>query len=545
MTVLARPAVRHRGGPLTGTRALTRLAQRRDRAMLVAWIYVLTASLAGTAYSFKGLYKTEASRQQVAAGAAHNPALIALTGPVFGTSVGALSAWKIGAFAAIAAALMNIFLVVRHTRADEESGRLELVGSTAVGRHAPLAVGLLVAVSADCALAVVPAAAMIAVGMPAGGAFALGLAIASCGLVFAAVAALTAQLSGTARGARGSAIAVLGIAYLLQSAGTAAGADGPRWLAWLSPVGWAVHVQAFAGDRWLVLLLPLGLAVAVAGAAAAVAARRDLGAGLLPSRPGPATAPVSLRSPLALAWRLQRGSLAGWVAGAVVYGVVAGATAEGIQSLLGSGPAVKQALARIGGQSGMTDAYLVVSVSLIGIAAGCYAVSAVLRLRAEESAQRAEPILVTATSRVRWAGSHLVVALVGTAVMLAAGGLAAGLGYGLRAGDPGPQVPRLLGAAMAQLPAALAVAAAAVLLFGFLPRWSTGGAWSVVALVVLVDLLGETLRLSHWIVDLSPFTQVPRLPGGVVTAAPLLWLSAAAVALTAAGLAGLRHRDIG
>jgi putative exporter of polyketide antibiotics len=225
--------------------------------------------------------------------------------------------------------------------------------------------------------------------------------------------------------------------------------------------------------------------------------------------------------------------------------VVAGATAEGIQSLLGSGPAVKQALARIGGQSGMTDAYLVVSVSLIGIAAGCYAVSAVLRLRAEESAQRAEPILVTATSRVRWAGSHLVVALAGTAVMLAAGGLAAGLGYGLRAGDPGPQVPRLLGAAMAQLPAALAVAAAAVLLFGFLPRWSTGGAWSVVALVVLVDLLGETLRLSHWIVDLSPFTQVPRLPGGVVTAAPLLWLSAAAVALTAAGLAGLRHRDIG
>jgi ABC-2 type transport system permease protein len=265
MTVLARTAAPHRRGPLTGTSALARLAQRRDRGMLVAWIYLLTASLAGTAYSFKGLYKTEASRQQVAIGAAHNPALIALTGPVFGTSVGALSAWKIGAFAAIAAALMNVFLVIRHTRADEESGRLELVGSTAVGRHAPLAVGLLVAAGADCALALVPAAAMIAVGMPAGGAFALGLAIASCGLVFAAVAALTAQLAGTARGARGGAIAVLGVAYLLQSAGTAAGAAGPRWLAWLSPVGWAVHVQAFAGDRWLVLLLPLGLALAVAG----------------------------------------------------------------------------------------------------------------------------------------------------------------------------------------------------------------------------------------------------------------------------------------
>jgi ABC-2 type transport system permease protein len=84
-----------------------------------------------------------------------------------------------------------------------------------------------------------------------------------------------------------------------------------------------------------------------------------------------------------------------------------------------------------------------------------------------------------------------------------------------------------------------------VLLFGLIPRACPGGGWAAVALVVLVWALGETLRLSHWVQDVSPFTHVPRLPGGVVTAAPLLWLSAVAVALTAAGLAGLRRRDIG
>lgn len=545
MTALVRPAGRPSSGALTGTGALVRLAQRRDRAMLVAWIYLLTASLAGTAYSFKGLYKTQGSRQQLAAGVAHNPALTALTGPAFGTSIGALSVWKIGAVAAVAAALMNIFLVIRHTRADEESGRLELVGSTAVGRHVPLAVGLLVAAGADVALAVVPALAMTAMGLPAAGSFALGLAVASCGLVFAAVAALAAQLSGTARGARGVAVAVLGAAFLVQSAGNASSAAGPRWLVWLSPVGWALHVQAFAGDQWLVLLLPLAAALAGTGAAAAFAARRDLGAGLRPARPGPARAGRTLRSPLALAWRLQRASLAGWSAGAFAYGVVGGATAKGIGTLLGSGPAVKQALTRLGGQAGLPDAYLVVSVSLIGIGAACYAVSAVLRLRAEESAQRAEPLLVLPVSRVSWAAGHLVVALAGTAVMLAAGGLGAGLGYGLRAGDAGVQLPRLLGAAIAQLPAALAVAAVVVLLFGLIPRESAGGGWAAVALVVLVWALGATLRLSHWVQDVSPFTHVPRLPGGVVKAAPLLWLSAIAVALTAVGLAGLRRRDIG
>jgi ABC-2 type transport system permease protein len=53
------------------------------------------------------------------------------------------------------------------------------------------------------------------------------------------------------------------------------------------------------------------------------------------------------------------------------------------------------------------------------------------------------------------------------------------------------------------------------------------------------------LQLSHWVLDISPFTHVPRLPGGTVSASPLLWLSLVALALGAVGLAALRRRDIG
>jgi ABC-2 type transport system permease protein len=535
----------HDVNAVAGAGTLARLAVRRDRIMLPAWIYVLTAAMAGTGDSFKSLYKTLASREQVAAGTAHNPAVLALTGPLFGTSVGALTAWKYGAFAAAAAGLMSIFIVIRHTRADEEAGRLELVGSTAVGRRAALAAGVLVAAGANCVLAVLMAAGLIAVGLPAGGAFALGLAIASCGLVFAAVAAVAAQLAATARGARGIAIGVLGGAFVLQSAGAAAGAAGPQWLSWLSPVGWALQVRAFAGDRWLVLALPLAAAVAVTAAAAAMAARRDLGGGLMPARPGPAQAAASLRSPLALAWRLQRGTLVGWVAGVLVAGGVTGAAAKGIGSLLGSGAQVRGALARLGGQSGVTSAYLAAVMGILGLAAAAYAVSAVLRLRSEESAQRADPVLAAAVGRSGWAASHLIVAAAGTAVVLAAAGLGAGLGYGLRADDPGTQVPRLLGAALAQLPAALVVAGVAAALFGLLPRSCVSGGWAALALAALLVELGPTFRLAQWAQDISPFTHVPKLPGGAVTAGPLVWLTLVAVVLAAAGLAGLRRRDIG
>ncbi len=528
-----------------GAGALARLAVRRDRIMLPAWIYVMTALMAGTGYSFTSLYKTLASRQQVAAGTAHNPAVLALTGPLFGNSVGALTAWKYGAFAAVAAALMSIFTVVRHTRADEEAGRLELVGSTAVGRHAALAAGVLVAAAACGVLAVLMAAGLIAVGLPAGGSIALGLAIASCGLVFAAVAAVTAQLSGTARGARGMAIAVLGGVFVLQSAGAAVGQAGPQWLSWLSPVGWALQVRAFAGNRWLVLALPLAAAAALAVAAAALAARRDLGAGLVPPRPGPALAARSLRSPLALAWRLQRGALAGWVAGVLVAGAVNGAAAKGIGSLLGSGTQVRDVLARLGGQAGITSAYLAAVMGIFGLAAAAYAVSAVLRLRSEESAARAELLLVASVSRARWAASHLIVAAAGTAAVLAAAGVGAGLGYGLRGGDARTQLPRLLGAALAQLPAALLLAGVAVALFGLLPRSCVPGSWAALALAAVLVELGPAFRLAGWVQDISPFSHVPKLPGGAVTAAPLLWLTLCAVVLAMAGLTALRSRDIG
>jgi len=103
----------------------------------------------------------------------------------------------------------------------------------------------------------------------------------------------------------------------------------------------------------------------------------------------------------------------------------------------------------------------------------------------------------------------------------------------------------MLGAAMAQLPATLLVAGVAVVLVGWWPGGAVAGAWTAVGAVVAISLFGAALQLPHWGLDISPFTHVPKLPGGTVAVTPLLWLSLAALALAAAGLAGLRRRDIG
>jgi ABC-2 type transport system permease protein len=531
---------------LAGLRDLTKLAVRRDRVMLVAWLYVLTIVVVSTGYSFKGLYKTAAARQAFASGVIHDATTLALGGPLYNDSLGALVVYKVGAGSALAAGLMSIFIVIRHTRADEEAGRLELIGSTAVGRHAALAVGVLLGVAANVVLALLIFAGLAVIGLPAGGSAAIGLAIGACGIFFAAVAAVAAQVSAGARAARGMAIVVLAASYLLMSAGAAGGTNGGlRWLLWLTPVGWLTQVRAYAGDNWPVLLLPVAAAAIVAAVAVALSARRDLGAGLVPPRPGPAEAAGSLRSPLALAWRLQRAGLAGWAAAALVYGAALGAIARHIGSFVGSGASLSNVITRLGGQSGLSDAFLASLMSIFGLVAAGYAISVVLRLRSEETAQHAEPVLAASVSRLGWAGSQLIVAVAGSALVLAAAGLGTGLADGLSAGDPGTQVPRLLGAALAQLPAALAVAGVAAVLFGLLPRSCVGGGWTALALAAIILLLGPTLRLAQWFQDISPFTHVPRLPGGTGSTVPLAWLALIAAALAAAGLAGLRRRDIG
>jgi len=123
-------------------------------------------------------------------------------------------------------------------------------------------------------------------------------------------------------------------------------------------------------------------------------------------------------------------------------------------------------------------------------------------------------------------------------------GVATGLGYGLRTGGAGPEAARMLGAAIAQLPAALVIAGVAVAAFGLAPDAGAAASWTALGLVVAVSIFGPTLQLSHWVLDLSPFTHAPRLPGGAVAVAPLAWLSALAVALALFGLAALRRRDI-
>jgi ABC-2 type transport system permease protein len=525
------------GASLAGTGTLVRFTLRRDRLRLPVWIAVGAGLVATQSVSSQALYDSPQDLAAYAASVGANAATIALSGPPVGldTVAGAV-AFEISSFVVVLTALMAASTTGRHTRADEEAGRTELVRAARVGRHAPLAAAVLVSAGACLVMALAIGTAATATGLPAGGSFLLGASVGAAGLVSTGVTAVAVQVAASARAAQGAVVAVLGAAFVLRALGDVEGS----WVSWVSPIGWAQATHPFSGNRVLPLLLCLLATAALLVVAVALLDRRDLGSGLLAARPGPASAPWSLRSPLGLALRLHRGALAGWTAGLALLGLALGGLAGSVETLFGDNP---EARAFLPDAASVVDAYLATALSMAALLSGAYAASAVLRARAEEAAGRAEPVLATATGRVAWLAGHAAVALAGATVLLLVAGAAVGVVRALATGDPA-ELGRLVSAAAAYLPAVWVLAALAVALSGLLPRPAVALAWAAVAYVTVMAFFAASLDWPGWVDAASPLAWTPVVPVDDAAAVPLAVLTAVAATLLGAGLAGFRRRDL-
>ncbi|MEU0498706.1 ABC transporter permease [Mycobacterium sp. NPDC006124] len=546
MTILERPhhpahQAPPQGSNFAGTLALLRLYLRRDRIVLPAWVLLLSVPL-GTVYvkSIAAVYPTAADRANFAATIMASPAQRALYGNVYGDSLGAAGIWKAGMFHVLIAVAV-ILTVVRHTRAEEESGRTELVDSTAVGRYASLTAALLLVGGGSIAAGVIGIIGLLPVDVPAGGSVAFGLALAATGLVFTAVAAVTAQLSPSARFARGAAFSVLAAAFTLRAVGDAG--SRAEFLSWLSPLGWSLQVRPYAGDRlWILLLHVLTTAVLVA-VAYRLLAGRDVGAGMIAERPGAPSAGRSLRGPSSLVWRLNRAATTLWTVGLCLYGLLIGSVAKGVGGEIGGSQTARDVVARLGGTDQLEQAFVAVAFGMLGMVASALAISLTLRLHHEETSQRAEMVLAGAVSRSRWLASHVGFAVVATGIAMMLSAVVAGLTYGAAAGDLPGKLPTVLATAAVQLPAVWLSVGVTVALFGLLPRF-TPVAWGVLSAFIGLYLLGSLSNSPQWLLDLEPFTHVPRVGGGDLDATALGWLLAIDAALIALGAIAFRRRDL-
>ncbi|SEB49888.1 ABC-2 type transport system permease protein [Paramicrobacterium humi] len=520
-----------------GTGTMLRFVLRRNWLRMLIWIIVLAGMVPLVYSSQQEAFPTQAARDAYAQ-VANTPSVAALTGlPYAAGSLGGILVIKLWMTLAVGMAFAVVFLVTRNGRADEEAGRTELLRAGVLGRHAPTLATAAATAAFSAVMGLAITALALACGLDGGGSWTLGASIAGTGIAFTGVALLCGQLTQTSRAANALGSVIIALAYLVRAIADVGATDAtPHPLSWASPIGWAQNMRAYGDENWWPFALLVALGAIGCCAALAIESRRDLGAGVLPQRPGRARAGAVLGSPLGLLTRLLIGPMIGWLVGATLFGAFFGGVALKMVDVLEPGSAYAIAFAGRGDPlAGILGLFSMVN----GMLAGGFAVQAVCAARIEEANGRLEAQLATALSRTRWLGAPIVLALVWSALMLTCSGAALAGSYG-KAGAFG----ELVAASLSYLPACVVLIGIAVFTLGWLPRLSITISWALYGAFVVVAMFGPLLRVPDDVVNTTIFAATPRLPADDPQATPLIVLNLVGIVLAALGLWRFRRRDI-
>lgn len=536
---------------MAGLWTLIKLILRRDRIKLPLWIVGFVLLLVAMVPLLQDVYGDPESLVTMYATLNLNPAMLFMVGPMDEPTFGAFMMVETLLWWGLAIAFINTLLIVRHTRHNEEIGTQELLLSGQVHRAAGLVAALIVAFGVNGAIAV-----GIGVGMEAmdpawgtGQSWLYAIAMGAFGFVWAAIAAVVVQLVESGRSANGMLAGLIGVGFLLRGAGDFLGrtnVDGihePAWLSALSPFGWLQATRPLTMSEWWPLVISGGVASVAIIVSLLLLARRDVGAGLLPSRAGIVRASRFLRTPLGLAWHLQKNVFTGWFIGLVVMVGTIALFVPQMGEIFDSADGMRQTIEAIGGVGALIPSFMSAMISIACLMVFGYAIHALGRLRSEESSGSLESVLATKLSRLKWIGQHLAIILGGSVVMLMVVGLLLSVMTNAFS-DYRADIGEYVLAALSYAPVLLAFVGIYVLLFGVLPRLAGGVVWLYFGFVAFALWLGPIVQLEQWIMNLSLMEHLATPPLESIDWLPLSLIAMGSLAGLLIGVAAFCKRDI-
>lgn len=516
-----------------------RFVVRRERISSLIWGVCIAGSAAMFAALYPGLLPGQPEIVQMGV-MMSNPAMVAMMGNVYGAdqlSQASLMAQECLIWYLITIAVMNIFLINRHTRVDEEQGRLEIIRALPVGKLTGSTAVIVFALGVNILIGVATAGLLLLVnigGTTVAGAFAYGFAISAVGFVFAGLTLLAAQLFSAANAVSGFSLGLMVLFYIMRALGDVSGSV----LSVISPLGLGLKVEAFYRDAVTPILILFAEGVLITVSALLIGMVRDHGTGVIPARKGRAHASRFLRSPLGFAGRVSQGTALGWGAALFLLGASYGSVCGNIDGFVAGNELMKKVIGA-DGASAIIDNYVAMIFVVMSMVASVPVVLITLRMHGEEQRGRLEQIFARSVPREQLLGSFLLISLV-TSVLAE---FLLAIGLFLTAGGALP-LDMLLKAGISYLPAIWVMGGLAVLLVGWLPKL-TVLVWAVFGYTFFVMYFGRVVDVPKWIMSLTPFGNVPQLPVQEFTVVPLVVLTLIALVLAVIGVQGFKARDIG
>ena len=520
---------------------LMRFMLRRERILSTLWLAGLILFSVSLASGMTDMF--DAPARVALAETLKNPGMIALMGPVYGAdnyTVGAMYSNTMFIWVAITVAAMNIMLVIRHTRADEEKGRAEVVRSLPTGRLAILNAAMLTAVTVNTVLAVLTGLGVAAMGvesMDFWPSMLYGAALGASGLFFAAVAALFSQLSASSRSATVYSFITLCLFFVMRAAGDV----GREAISLISPLGLVQRSQLYVENHgWPVIVLLVETAI-VAAAAFVLNAVRDIDQGFISARPGRPEASRLLRTPFGLAFRLLRNSMFGWFVIMFCLGASYGTILADIEMFVAESEFYQMVISA-------NDEFTTLEMftATVNVIASLVAVipllTITLRPRVEEREGRAEAVMARPVSREKYLSGYVVPAFAASVLFPLASALGLYASSAAVLKEP-ISLSFLLEANLVFAPALWVMIGAAVLLVGVLPK-ATGVIWVYFGLSFFTEFVGRMLDLPEWLGKLTPLGHIPVLPVEETNLMTLCLVGAIGLALTLAGTYFYERRDL-
>lgn len=526
----------------SGTAALTKFIFRRDRLRLLIWIVSLSVFVFGLVPVFEELIMYEMD-SAIMVEMMKNPAMIAIVGQVYGESnytLGAAFSNYMLLFSVMIAGAMNIFLVNRHTRNDEEKGRLEIVRSMSVGRLANLSSVMIAALIANILLSLFTTAGLYILrgsGMTLEGCFLFGVSLGLIGMFFAACTAVFCQISSSARTSAGLSFSLLLILYIIRGVGDVK----DNMLSLISPLGLIMKTETFVNNYWWPVFVVKIITLVLVLIAFYLSAGRDLGLGVIQPRAGKRNASSLLSSPMGLAIRLMRTPIIIWAIVVFVLAAMYGSVFGDLGKYIEGSPALK-AIFSGNTEFSLVEQFIGLLTAVMSMISSIPVLSFMNRVVSEEKNGMSEHILTKPVSRINNIMSYFFLTLIVSIIyqVLVAYGFWSAGSVVL---EDIPSFTTFLVSTLIYLPAIWLMMGIVVLLIGFLPR-KTFIIYLYLGYSFFIVYIGQVAKLPEWTRKFTPYGIIPQYPIEDINWANLLVVAIVTIVTVVIGVYGYRNRDI-
>lgn len=483
---------------------LVTLTIRQHRLSLSLLVLLSGLITAAAVPSYGTTYTSTSARIAAVAMAKANAASTLMYGILPSPGLpGQIAVWELGSLTCLSVAIVGSLLSVRLSRGAEDSGFIEMVRSCGVGPGRPEAVALAVLGSTAVLLGLSTGAGLQRLGgITSHDAAIYGASVALTFLIAATATMAAGQFVANARQAQLAGGLLVAAFFLARGA---ADARGWTWLGYLSGLSVMERASPATHNDVAPLIVALGLSLLLAATTVYAARRRELGAGLLPSRTA-SRRPLRIHSIFRLDSVLTVPGTVMWaVACAAVSGLLAAMGVSTVQTAREAGIQGGFLGSQLGGEDPAL-AFLRYVGTIAALLASACAILVVTRHRKDERDGLLEVVRSTGIAPAGPLASLVGhAAIAGAVVLAAASACCAVVGSSSLGVEPIDAVRVVLG----QWPAVVALVGFSALAVGTSPRLAMLS-WLPVGFGALIAFLGKLLDLPSSIVHSGLYAQAAQ-----------------------------------